>query len=482
MRERYDVIIVGGGVAGLYAALNFDSHINVLVVAKRELTLCNSSLAQGGVAAVLDTETDSFEYHFNDTMAAGGHENRPEAVKVLVEEGPFDVRQIIELGARFDKSNGRLNMTLEGGHSRRRIVHYEDATGQELMRVLIQAARQKDNIEIAENAFVCFLDETQGGFYATILKEGVFSVVAAPYVVLATGGIGRVYKYTTNSKIATGDGMALAYELGAKITNAHYIQFHPTAFAEPGRERFLISEAVRGEGAVLLNCDMERFMHRYDEREELAPRDVVSKAIILESRRTGNERFYLDITFKSPEYIKKRFPTIYNHCLNEGVDITKQPIPVYPCQHYLMGGIDVDLNARTRVDRLYAIGECSHTGVHGKNRLASNSLLEALVFGRRAAQDIMSRARFDGNLAGRPPVRDFGGAPLPVGTRTMVREIMQRAYFVLPDLDAAEQGLAQVVKIENRLKRYKFAVTVDYCEAKNLATMAGIILREVVHH
>lgn len=314
-----------------------------------------------------------------------------------------------------------------------------------------------------------------------LLRGSEPDTVFASYCILATGGIGRVYSYTTNSAIATGDGIRLAYEMGAQIKNLSYVQFHPTAFAaDAERERLLISEAVRGEGAYLLNCDHERFMHRYDERGELAPRDVVSKAIMLESRRTGSDRFYLDITHKGREFIYNRFPAISSKCLEEGIDMAKDYIPIYPCQHYLMGGIAVDLESRTRIYRLYACGECSCTGVHGKNRLASNSLLEALVFGRRAAQSITHE--LDMGYAKVQPYEyheDYSGAPLPHGMRTEIREIMQNAYFVIPDYDAVHGGLQRISEILKRLKNGKFAVTPDYCEALSLATVAYIILSEV---
>lgn len=482
MPLKYDVIIVGGGIAGLYAALNLDDRINVLVVSKRELTLCNSALAQGGVAAVLDTTNDSFDLHFEDTMIAGGYASDPDAVRVLVSEGPDDVRRTIELGAQYDMKDGRIVSTLEGGHSRRRIVHHKDSTGDEIMRALILAVKSRKNITVWENSQLAFLDEAQNGFYAGLLTADGYKQVAGSYVILATGGIGRVYMYTTNSAIATGDGIAIAYELGAKIKNLHYVQFHPTAFAAtPGRERFLISEAVRGEGAYLLNSEGKRFMDRYDERLELAPRDVVSRSIMLEERRLGKDKFYLDIRHRGADFIKDRFPMIYDRCLKEGVDITKEYIPTYPCQHYLMGGIDVDLYGRTKVDRLYAAGECSHTGVHGKNRLASNSLLEALVFGRRAAEDISRRSLSAGEIGGKAPEHKLTGAPLPQGSRTKIRKIIQRAYFVIPDMDAAESGLRQIEDIVRRLNRSHFEVNSHYCEARSLARISSIILREVVN-
>ena len=347
------------------------------------------------------------------------------------------------------------------------------------MRTIINSVEGRPNIEISEQTSLAYLDEANGGYYATLLKQDKLYTVAASYVIIATGGIGRVYKYTTNSSIATGDGISIAAGLGAKIENLSYIQFHPTGFAGDNcRERFLISEAVRGEGAYLINCHGERFMHRYDERLELAPRDVVSRAIILESRRTGSDKFSLDIMHRDAAFVVDRFPMIHKRCLAEGVDITKEPIPIFPTHHYLMGGIDVDLYSRTRINRLYAVGECSHTGVHGKNRLASNSLLEALVFSRRAAMDINSKSD-SSSVSGKCPRYDVGGAPMPVGMRTTVRTIMQKCHFVLPNPDAARKYRPEVDNILARLNNHKFEITTDYLEARSLATVASIVLKEV---
>jgi len=484
--RRTKVAIVGAGIAGLYAALSFSDSVDIIIICKGEQNLCNSSLAQGGVAAVLDGENDSFEHHIEDTLKAGKYENDLMAVRTLVEEGPDDIRRLIEWGCNFDRSpDGELQMTLEGGHSRRRIVHHLDSTGEEMTSTLLRKALSRPNIKIISNTFVYDIMCLQGGFLLRCGTEKIKNQpeelnIAADYCLLATGGIGRVYKYTTNSAIATGDGIALAMRLGAQIKHLDYVQFHPTAFASSaGRERFLISEAVRGEGAWLLNCEKQRFMHKYDERLELAPRDVVSRAMILESRRTGSEKFYLDISRKSADFIKARFPVISSRCLLEGADMTRGPIPVYPCQHYLMGGIDVDLFGRTRIDRLYAIGECSHTGVHGKNRLASNSLLEAVVFSRRAAEHIEAIGEY-GRLPENievPPMRD--GPPMPAGFRTSIREIMQECVFVLPDHDAAQRNLGAIKQINRRLGNNKFKMTRDYSEARALGTIAATILESV---
>lgn len=481
LEKVYDVVIVGSGVAGLYASLNFPPSTKILLLSKKERHQSNSSLAQGGVACVLSFENDSFDLHIEDTLIAGGRVNDLEAVTQLVHEGPGDVRKTIEYGVEYDRDeNGNLIKTLEGGHSRRRIVHHKDTSGKELVDKLVSAVEKLPNVTVADETQVTKMSRIKDGFRTEIMSGSDFGVVYSSYCLLASGGIGRVYKYTTNPSVATGDGIRFAYEMGASIKNLSYVQFHPTAFNGPDREQFLISEAVRGEGAYLLNCNKERFMDRYDERLELAPRDVVSRCIMMESRRLGSSNFYLDIRYKGEEYLKNRFPGIYNGCLQYGVDISKDIIPIFPCQHYLMGGIEVDLNARTTIPRLYAAGECSCTGVHGKNRLASNSLLEALVFGRKAAEDI-TRSINAGYASVQPkdePPVDRSGAPLPKGIRTEIREIMQKAYFVLPDEGAIHEGRKRVETILKRLKNGKFAVSADYCEALSLATVAYIILSE----
>ena len=481
LKRAYDVVIVGSGIAGLYATLNFPPTVNILMLSKKERHISNSSLAQGGVACVLDLENDSYDFHFDDTLIAGKNENDSDAVRVLVEEGPKDVLRTIEYGVEYDRDeNGNLIKTLEGGHSKRRILHHKDTSGKEMVDKLMLAVEKLPNVTLLDNTMVTSMSRITNGFKATIMRDEEFKTVYASFCLLASGGIGRVYKYTTNPSVATGDGIRLAYEMGASIKNLSYVQFHPTAFNGANREQFLISEAVRGEGAYLLNSNKERFMDRYDNRLELAPRDVVSRSIIMESRRLGSNNFYLDIRYKGEEYLKKRFPGIYAGCLAQGVDISKDLIPIFPCQHYLMGGIETDLNAKTTLPRLYAAGECACTGVHGKNRLASNSLLEALVFGRRAAEDIMRciNANFYAVKEQPEETVHYSGAPLPKGTRTEIREIMQKAYFVIPDEGAIHQGKKRIESILNRLRNGKFAVTSDYCEALSLATVAYIILRE----
>ena len=482
LKKQYSVVIVGSGLAGLYGALNFPEDIDILMLSKKERHQSNSSLAQGGVACVLDLENDSYDLHIEDTLIAGSRLNDIDAVTQLVEEGPGDVLKTIDYGVEYDRDeNGELIKTLEGGHCRRRILHHKDTSGKEMVDKLVLAVEKLPNVTLSDETMVTSMSRIKNGFKIEIMRGNEYKTVYADFVLLASGGIGRVYKYTTNPSVATGDGIRLAYEMGASIKNLSYVQFHPTAFNGANREQFLISEAVRGEGAYLLNCNKERFMDRYDSRLELAPRDVVSRSVIMESRRLGSNNFYLDIRYKGEEYLKKRFPGIYAGCLSQGVDISKDLIPVFPCQHYLMGGIEVDLNARTTLPRLYAAGECACTGVHGKNRLASNSLLEALVFGRKAAEDITRciRAGFYKLNVPEEKEPDRTGAPLPKGTRTEIRDIMQKAYFVIPDEGAIPQGKKRIENILNRLKNGKFAITADYCEALSLATIAYIILQEV---
>ena len=484
MRNDCDVLIAGTGVAGLYAALNFEPKTRVLVLSKRDVGLSNSMLAQGGVAAVVDKTNDDYRLHIADTLIAGGYKNDLRSLEILVNEGPEDVLRLIkEMGVEFDRDETRnISMTLEGGHSRRRILHHKDSTGREITEKLLAAAKSRPNIKIIEYAQLASLTRSGGGFWAGVLVDGVHRYISCSYCILCTGGIGRAYAYTTNSAAATGDGITLAYEMGARIKNISLIQFHPTAFAAAkDRERFLISEAVRGEGALLLNCRGERFMQNYDKRGELAPRDVVSRSIMLEAARTGSDKFYLDITARGADFIRNRFPTIYRRCLEEGVDITREYIPVFPCQHYLMGGIDVNIYGDTTVDRLYAAGECSHTGVHGVNRLASNSLLEALVFARRCTYDISRRLRHEeSGVDGPPPAPPLGKNPLPKGYRTTIRGIMQKAWFVIPDYDAAREGLVRASEILEDLKNGDYILTPDYIEAKSLATICTLILKEVL--
>jgi L-aspartate oxidase len=488
LSNNYDVIIAGSGVAGLYSAINLPSNLRILLISKRELTLCNSALAQGGIAGVYNSPQDNIQLHQNDTLIAGGFKNNTETVHILVSEAAKNLEKIIELGVDFDKnSEGDYHRTLEGGHCRHRIFHHKDATGFEILTKLLATVQQLPNVTILENTFLSNIKKTSTGFSVDTFSTSDCTQrqsYNSHFLILGTGGIGRVYEYTTNSAIATGDGITMAYELGANIRHLSFVQFHPTAFNNRHtRECFLISEAVRGEGAYLLNCKGERFMHNYDDRLELAPRDVVSHAIVLESRKLNSEEFYLDISRKDPEFLKNRFPMIYKNLLEQGFDMTKDRIPVFPCQHYLMGGIDVSDIAETSIPDLYAVGECSHTGVHGNNRLASNSLLEALVFSRRAAENIAEKVN-SGNVPGNFENYEFShneNAPaIPHGIRTEIRHIMQKSYFVIPDKKSLPANFERVKELRDMLLSKEYLVNSDYIEAKSLATVAYIILKEVI--
>lgn len=477
VKEVYDVLVVGSGAAGLHAALSMDAGLSVLVLSKDKADICNSAYAQGGIAAVLNPRDDNEQLHFKDTMIAGGNRNDPDAVHVLVHEGPENVLGLRDLGVAFDTgSDGALDLTLEGGHSRRRIAHHQDQTGAEVVRGLLAARAGRKNIALAPETALIRLEKDDGGFHALLEQGGAFSTVNARFCVLATGGIGRVFQYTTNSPVATGDGIVFAEKLGARIKGMNLVQFHPTAFARGAQERFLISESVRGEGAKLLNCRGDRFMERYDSRGELAPRDVVSRCIMEEAQKTGSSQFYLDITGEPADFVRERFPAIYRKCMEYGIDMTRDRIPVYPCQHYLMGGIDVDLNARTTVEGLYAVGECSHTGVHGVNRLASNSLLEALVFSRRAASDILAAARPAAVPKALTPAQ---GKEAPMELRGEIQAIVQESFFVNANIEKTRANLPRIREMERMLAE-GYADSRELTELRSLAGVAALILEEVL--
>mgnify|MGYP001180471063 CR=1 FL=1 len=477
LKIKYDVLIVGAGAAGLHAALSLDKQLSVLVLAKDQVDICNSAYAQGGVAAVLNPHEDTEESHFHDTMVAGGQKNNPEAVRVLVHEGPANVLKLQDYGVKFDtQPDGSLDLTLEGGHAQRRIAHHQDQTGAEIVRALSTSLSKCANVEISAQSALLRLEKDAGGFHALIKDESGFFTVNARSCILATGGIGRVFRFTTNSPTATGDGIVFAAALGAKVSGMKLIQFHPTAFARGGEERFLISESVRGEGAKLLNCHGRQFMQHYDKRGELAPRDVVSHCIMEEEKKTKSHDFYLDITEQPAEFVRNRFPAIYQKCLEYDVDMTKDRIPVYPCQHYLMGGIDVDLYARTTIEGLYAVGECAHTGVHGANRLASNSLLEALVFSKRAAQDILKKRN---TLISAKELQPERGEEPSEALRDEIRFLIQESFFVNADIEKAQKNLPRVQEIQRQLQA-GYAASKKLTELRSLAGVANMILKEVL--
>mgnify|MGYP001064614228 CR=1 FL=1 len=389
----YDVVIVGGGIAGLYSACLMDPEIRICVLIKGSKEENNSYLAQGGIAVAIK-EDDDPELHFQDTIKAGAGLCDIAAVRLLTEEASQDIDTLIAFGTAFDrKEDGTILATREGGHSRFRIVHaLGDATGKAVVDSLILEAEQRANITLVHDCYAIDL-LTSGNRAIGVIAGDDRVIYYGEDIVLASGGIGQVYEKTTNPLIATADGIAMAKRAGAKLMDMEFVQFHPTAFFHESQEgvRFLISEAVRGEGGILRNSKGERFMPGYSEMAEIAPRDIVARAIFTEMKKDGSKHVWLDVTHLDGDYLTERFPTIAKRCLEYGIDIRKDWIPVSPVQHYFMGGIKTDLNGRTNLEHLYACGETACTGVHGANRLASNSLLEGLVFGRRVAEDICAR-------------------------------------------------------------------------------------------
>ena len=380
-----DVLIVGCGVAGLYCALNLPEDKKIIIVTKNEAPKSDSFLAQGGICVLRD-ESD-FNAFFEDTMKAGHYENNPDSVHIMIHSSQDVIADLVSFGVRFEKNGEEFLYTREGAHSHYRILFHEDETGKEITSHLLETARNRENITIIENYtmvdLICDGNECHGIIGHD--ENGVYSAIGADYTVLATGGIGGIFEHSTNYKHLTGDAIALALKYGIKLQHIDYIQIHPTTLytEKEGSREFLISESVRGEGAILLNSKGERFVN------ELLPRDVVANAIFAEMKKEGSKHVWLSLSPIPEEEIKTHFPNIYQRCLDEGYDATKEPIPVVPSQHYFMGGIDVDRYSRTSMDRLYAAGETACNGVHGRNRLASNSLLESLVFAKRAAKHII---------------------------------------------------------------------------------------------
>ena len=385
MKRVADVLIVGSGVAGLYASLNLREDLEIIMVSKKSVNLCNSSLAQGGIAVARGKE--DFQSFIEDTLKAGKYENNIDSVRVLVEESMDNINKLIDLGANFEKDENGVLFTKEGAHEINRIVYHKDITGKHVEDILLENVKRRKNIKIIEECeMVDIYHRDNRCIGALFNKDGETLSIYAKVVILATGGIGGLFKKSTNERIITGDSIGVAIRNNIEIKDLSYIQIHPTAFFSKKSEekRFLISESVRGEGGKLLNCNGERFV------DELLPRDIVSKKIYEEMKKTNSNNVFLDVSFMEKSFLQNRFPNIYNKCLEEGIDISKEPIPVAPAQHYFMGGIKVDLNGKTSMENLYAFGETSCTGVHGANRLASNSLLEALVFSRRGALEINS--------------------------------------------------------------------------------------------
>ncbi|WP_347294362.1 L-aspartate oxidase [uncultured Duncaniella sp.] len=403
MTYEYDYLVIGAGIAGMSFALKVAGKGKVALICKTTLEEANTALAQGGVASVTNLKVDNFEKHIEDTMIAGDWLSDREAVSKVVREAPEQIQQLLKWGVEFDrKEDGSFDLHREGGHSEFRILHHADNTGFEIQRGLIEAVRANDKIDVFENHFAIEIitqhhlgkivtrrtpDITCYGAYVLDTNTGNVDKFLSKVTLMATGGAGAVYTTTTNPLVATGDGIAMVYRAKGTVKDMEFIQFHPTALYHPGdRPSFLITEAMRGYGAVLRNLRGEEFMHKYDPRLSLAPRDIVARAIDSEMKLHGDDHVYLDVTHKDAEETRKHFPNIYAKCLSLGIDITKDYIPVAPAAHYLCGGIKVDINGESSIKRLYAVGECSCTGLHGGNRLASNSLIEAVVYADAAAK------------------------------------------------------------------------------------------------
>lgn len=493
-----DFLVLGSGIAGLTFALKVSKWGKVAVVTKKSDTESNTNYAQGGVASVMSPD-DSYDLHIQDTLRAGAGLCHEDVVEILVKEGPTHVYELMNLGARFSmeqtaSGEKRLALGREGGHSRRRIVHAADLTGREIERALAVQVKHQENIRLFEHDFAIDLVVKDGqngrlvcrGAYVLDTETEEVTTFRAKAVMLATGGCSRVYLHTTNPEIATGDGVAMAYRAGADIANMEFIQFHPTTLYHPNARSFLISEAVRGEGGILRLKDGSTFMEKYHEMGCLAPRDVVARAIDAELKKSGDECVYLDVTHLDPEKLKRRFPHIYETCLSVGIDITKDWIPIVPAAHYCCGGVRTDVNARTSIDRLYACGEVACTGVHGANRLASNSLLEALVFAHRAADDARK-------LIGTDVCEDLPDFPVQQHTQRTdvelinqltlrIRQTMWKYVGIVRTNERLQKAWAEISDIRSQVSKLYASgrLSRELLELRNLVTVACLVVRSAM--
>jgi L-aspartate oxidase len=502
--KNFDFLVLGSGIAGLSFALKVAPLGRVAIVTKKSSAESNTNYAQGGIAAVTSKE-DSVEMHVRDTLAAGAGLCHEDAVRAIVQEGPARIAELIELGMKFTEreNNGERELDLgrEGGHSKRRILHAKDVTGREIERALLNAAAAQPNIEMFENHFAIDLitsRKIQGrtgaaaaanrclGAYVLDKGRNAVETFAARSVLLATGGSGKVYLYTTNPDIATGDGVAMAYRAGAAIANMEFVQFHPTCLFHPKAKSFLISEAVRGEGGVLKNSRGVAFMDKFHPLKSLAPRDIVARAIDTEMKKSGADHVLLDITHKPASFIKERFPNIYSTCLGFGVDITREPIPVVPAAHYQCGGVMTNVDGQTDIAGLYAVGEAACTGLHGANRLASNSLLEALVCAHRAAEHL--RHTPDPEPTGSIPPWQSGSAhnvdELVVINHNWdeIRRMMWDYVGIVRTNKRLQRARSRIANLQEEIQEYywDFIVISDLLELRNIATVAELIIHSAL--
>jgi L-aspartate oxidase len=500
MTHTSDFLVIGSGIAGLTYALRVAEHGTVGVITKKEQAESNTNYAQGGVAAVFSGD-DSFDLHVQDTLSTGMGLCRPEVVRTMVREGPERVKELAAIGTRFTVSEGHLDLSREGGHSRNRIVHAKDLTGREIERALIHAVTSHPNITVFEHHVAIelitehhveprsIIDRANihcWGAYALNVSQSRVDTFMARVVMLSTGGLGQVYLHTTNPPIATGDGVAMAYRAGARIANMEFIQFHPTTLYNSGSPSFLISEAVRGFGGILTTADGEKFMHRYDVRESLAPRDIVAYAIDTELKKRGEDFVLLDLRHLSAEGVKEHFPHIHETCLSRfRIDITREPIPVVPAAHYSCGGVETDINGRTNIYGLFAAGEVSMSGVHGANRLASNSLLEALVFSARAAT--ASVGLLHSSPPASPHIRDWDDSGtlnseewvLISYDRREIQQVMWDYVGIVRSKLRLERALRRITLLKDEIEQFykKTRVSEGLLELRNLATCADLIIR-----
>ncbi|MCB9777379.1 MAG: L-aspartate oxidase [Alphaproteobacteria bacterium] len=499
--SSYDVVIVGSGLAGLYLALQLADRHRVLVLTKRELLSGNTRWAQGGIAAAWD-EADDWNDHVQDTLVAGAGLCKREVVERVVSDAPERVRELMALGVSFDRREGRpdeFDLHIEGGHSMRRVLHAKDSTGAEIMRALIEQVRAHERIEVREQWMAVdviterWLARRNGalpgprdracGLYALDLASGEVEAIGAKVVALCTGGAGKVYLYTSNPDEASGDGMAMAWRCGVRIANMEFVQFHPTCLYHPEARNFLISEALRGEGGKLRDRHGRRFMDRYDKRGELAPRDIVARAIDSELKRTGEECVFLDMTHLSREEIEHHFPSIHSRCLELGIDMAVQGIPVVPAAHYFCGGAMTDLSGETNVENLFVAGEASCTGLHGANRLASNSLLEAADYAWHAARAIDARLPGLDAPPALPPwdpghAKDPDEAVVISHLWDEIRRFMWNYVGIVRTTRRLERARKRIELVQEEIRTYywDFKLTGDLVELRNLAQVAQLVI------